>query len=86
MPVIDSRELRSHTTRVLKQVAEGVDVTVTVRGEPVALITRPGHRKPAGVPKAELLERLGSQRPDPDLAADLAWISEGHTNELGSSS
>lgn len=81
---IASRDLRNHTAAVLKQVAEGVEVTVTVHGEPAALITRPRHRRRAGLPKAELLAFLDRQEPDPELAGDMAWISEGSTDELGS--
>lgn len=83
MTTIASRDLRNHTASVLKQVADGVDVTVTVRGEPAALITRPRHRRRPGLPKAEFMALLDRQGPDPTLADDIAWISEGSTDELG---
>ncbi|MDN5798176.1 MAG: type II toxin-antitoxin system prevent-host-death family antitoxin [Intrasporangium sp.] len=83
MTTVASRDLRNHTAAVLKQVAEGAEVTVTVHGEPVALITRPRHRRRAGLPKAELLALLDRQEPDPTLSDDIAWISEGSTGELG---
>lgn len=84
MTTIASRDLRNHTAAVLKQVADGVDVTVTVHGEPAALITRPPrHRRPTGLAKAELLALLDRQAPDLALADDIAWISEGSTDELG---
>jgi hypothetical protein len=35
------------------------------------------------VPKDELLALLDRQRPDAALAADMAWISEGTTDDLG---
>lgn len=82
MATIASRELRNHTAAVLKQVAEGAEVTVTVHGEPVALITRPRHRRRTGLPKAELLAFLDRQELDATLAEDIAWISEGSTDEL----
>lgn len=68
---------------MLKQVAEGVEVTVTVHGEPAALITRPRHQRRSGLPKAELLAHLDRQVPDPALADDMAWISEDSTDDLG---
>lgn len=83
MSTIASRDLRNHTAAVLKQVAEGADVTVTVHGEPVALITRPRHVRRSGVPKDELLAFLGGQRPDESLSDDMGWISEGTTDDLG---
>lgn len=83
MTTIASRDLRNHTAAVLKQVADGTDVTITVHGEPVALITRPRQARRAGIPKQEILALLAEQRPDPTLAEDLAWISEGTTDELG---
>ncbi|MEO7269477.1 MAG: type II toxin-antitoxin system prevent-host-death family antitoxin [Knoellia sp.] len=83
MPTIASRDLRNHTAAVLKQVADGAEVTVTVHGEPVALITRPRHQRRTSLPKAELLEFLGRQSVDSSLADDMAWISEGSTDDLG---
>ncbi|WP_202878880.1 type II toxin-antitoxin system Phd/YefM family antitoxin [Ornithinimicrobium ciconiae] len=83
MTTIASRDLRNHTAAVLKQVADGVEVTVTVHGEPAALITRPRHQRRTGLPKAELLAHLDRQQPDPTLADDIAWISAGSTDELG---
>jgi len=84
MATIASRDLRNHTAAVLKQVADGVEVIVTVHGEPAALMTRPRHRRRVGLPKAELLALLDRQEPDPTLSDDMAWISEGSTEDLGS--
>lgn len=83
MTTIASRDLRNHTAAVLRQVSEGTDVTVTVHGEPVALITRPHHVRRNGLPKAELLALFAQQAPDPTLADDLRWITEGTTDQLG---
>jgi antitoxin (DNA-binding transcriptional repressor) of toxin-antitoxin stability system len=84
MATIASRDLRNHTAAVLKQVADGVEVIVTVHGEPAALMTRPRHRRRVGLPKAELLALLDRQEPDPTLSDGMAWISEGSTEDLGS--
>ncbi|HPB72586.1 MAG TPA: type II toxin-antitoxin system prevent-host-death family antitoxin [Phycicoccus sp.] len=84
MTIIASRDLRNHTSAVLRQVAEGTDVTITVHGEPVAVLTRPRHTKPLGLTKAEFFAHLDRPRvPDPTLASDLAWISDGTTDDLG---
>lgn len=83
MSTIASRDLRNHTAAVLQQVAQGTDVTVTVHGEPVAVITRPRHVRRSGLPKAEFLAFLAQQSPDPALADDLDWISAGTTDDLG---
>lgn len=82
MTTIASRDLRNHTAAVLKQVADGTDVTITVHGEPVAVITRPRHVRRNGLPKAELLALMAQQTPDPTLADDLRWITEGTTDDL----
>lgn len=82
MSTVASRDLRNHTADILRQVAEGTDVTVTVHGRPVALITRPPSMRPTGWPKAEFLRRLRESRPDAGLRADLEWISAGTTDEL----
>lgn len=83
MATIASRDLRNHTAAVLKRVADGADVMVTVHGEPVALITRPPHTRRGGMPKAEFLAFHDRQGVDATLAADLAWITEGTTDDLG---
>lgn len=83
MPSIASRDLRNHTATVLRQVADGAEVVVTVHGKPIALITRPRSRKQAGIPKEDFLALLDRQATDPSLADDMAWISEGSTDELG---
>ncbi|MPV38103.1 type II toxin-antitoxin system Phd/YefM family antitoxin [Georgenia subflava] len=83
MTTIASRDLRNHTASVLKQVADGAEVTVTLHGEPVALITRPRRARRSGMPRAEFLELQAGQSLDDTLAADLAWITDGTTDDLG---
>ena len=83
MATIASRDLRNHTAAVLKQVADGAVVTVTVHGEPVAQITRPSGTRRTGVPRAEFLDLLDHQSPDATLSSDLDWISQGSTDDLG---
>lgn len=83
MTSVASRDLRNHTAAVLKQVADGTDVTITVHGAPVAVLTRPRHVRRAGLPKAELIAHWAAHSPDPTLAEDLAWIGAGTTDDLG---
>lgn len=82
MTTIASRDLRNHTADVLRQVAEGAEVTVTVHGEPAALITRPRRQRSHGMARADFIEFLDRQSADAHLADDLAWISEGTTDDL----
>lgn len=82
MATIASRDLRNHTAAVLKQVADGVEVTITVRGEPVAVMARPRRQRPSGVAKADLLALLDRQPADAGLASDMQWISAGSTDDL----
>lgn len=83
MTSVASRDLRNHTADVLKQVADGTDVTITVHGRPVALITRPRSTRPHTWTAADFLRRRAESLPDTGLRADIAWISAGTTDDLG---
>lgn len=83
MTSVASRELRNHTASVLRRVAEGDDVTVTVNGLPVALITRPRGQRPTTLTRDELLQIHERALVDPRLRVDLAWISGDTTDDLG---
>ncbi|WP_367336819.1 type II toxin-antitoxin system Phd/YefM family antitoxin [Phycicoccus sp.] len=83
MPTIASRDLRNHTSTVLDGVARGEVYTVTVHGRPVAELHRVSSQRRPALPKDEVLALLDRQRPDAALAADMAWISEGTTDDLG---
>ena len=83
MSEVASRELRNDTAGVLRRVQRGEDITVTVNGRPVALLTavRPQRRRWLG--KAELLARLQHAQADPGLRADLAALAGDTTDDLG---
>jgi antitoxin (DNA-binding transcriptional repressor) of toxin-antitoxin stability system len=83
MTSVASRELRNHTAAVLRRVAEGTDVTVTVNGLPVALITRPRGRRATTLSRHDLIRLHEQALPDPRLRVDLAWISHDTTDDLG---
>ena len=82
MPTIASRDLRNHTASVLEGVSRGETYTVTVHGRPVAELRRVASQRRPAVPRTELLALLDRQQPDRTLAADMAWISEGTTDDL----
>lgn len=83
MTTVASRELRNHTAAVLRRVNEGTDVTVTVNGLPVALITRPRGQRPLALTRDELIGLHDRAASDPRLRGDLAWISGDTTDDLG---
>jgi prevent-host-death family protein len=82
MTTIASRELRNHTAEVLRQVAEGTPVTVTVHGEPVAEIHPARARRPF-FRRADLIATLRTRQADPGLAAVLQELAGNTTDELG---
>ncbi|MEJ5866971.1 type II toxin-antitoxin system prevent-host-death family antitoxin [Pseudokineococcus sp. 5B2Z-1] len=82
MTTIASRDLRNHTAEVLRQVAEGTPVTVTVNGSPVAEISpvRAGRRQ--FLSRADLAELLRRHQADPGLRADLDALAGETTDDL----
>lgn len=84
MPVVASRELRNHTADVLRQVADGAPVTITVNGVPVADIRahRPSRR--AALSRAELVDIVMHRQADAGLRADLRELAGDDTESLGS--
>lgn len=81
MATVASRELRNHTRRVLERVESGEDVTITVDGRPVALVTRVTH-KPRWIPRETLFQQLAEIQADAGLAADLATLAPETTDDL----
>lgn len=73
---VASRELRNHTADLLRRVAAGEEIVITVRGKPVAALTplKPGRRRP--IPRAEMAERLRSRPVDPAFHELLDELSE----------
>lgn len=83
MTSVASRELRNHTADVLRRVSEGTEVTVTVNGLPVALITRPRGQRPISLTRDDLIALHDRAASDRRLRVDLAWISDDTTDDLG---
>jgi prevent-host-death family protein len=68
MPTISSQDLRDHTADVLRQVADGVRMTITVDSRPVAELG-PLDTARRFLPKQELIDRLAR------LQADAACVT-----------
>ncbi len=82
MTTVSSRDLRNHTAEVLRRVAEGARVTITVHGEPIAEVA-PVHRaRPRLFNKADVLARILPRQADPGLAAQLEDLAGDTTRDL----
>ncbi|BBX04623.1 prevent-host-death family protein [Mycolicibacterium moriokaense] len=82
MFTVASRELRNDTAGVLRRVQAGEEVTITVNGRPVAVITAAESRRRRWVSKAELVKRLETSQADPALREDLTKLAGEITGEL----
>jgi prevent-host-death family protein len=83
MTVVASRDLRNHTADVLRQVADGARVVVTVNGTPVAEIGPVSTTRRASLPKRDLIALLTRHQADPGLREDLARLAGDSTDDLG---
>jgi prevent-host-death family protein len=78
---VASRELRNQTRDVLRRVAAGERVTITVNGRPVAVLA-PVENRRRWVTRDEFVRRL--VQADPDLASELADLNPDTTDDLSS--
>ncbi|MDI3312710.1 MAG: type II toxin-antitoxin system prevent-host-death family antitoxin [Mycobacterium sp.] len=83
MSEVASRDLRNDTAGVLRRVQAGEDITVTVEGRPVALLTAAGLPRRRWLAKTEFLARLHRAQADPGLRDDLALLAGDTTDDLG---
>jgi len=83
MSEVASRDLRNDTAGVLRRVQAGEDITITVKGRPVAILTpvRPMRRR--WLTRTEFLTRLQGAQADPGLRDDLASLAGDTTDDLG---
>lgn len=81
MRQVASRELRNHTGALLKSVAEGQRITVTVRGRPVAELS-PVARRPAWISRDRFVREVLPYQADPGLAEDLVLLAGETTDDL----
>lgn len=83
MSTIASRELRNHTADVLRRVADGDTVTITVNGSPVAELVPPRDTRRASLARADVVRLLDrAVVVDEQLVDDLAEISDATTDDL----
>ena len=83
MEAVASRDLRNHTADVLRRVAAGGVVAVTVRGEVVAELHPPTDARPRAWRRADLVSWLPSEQADPGLREDLQLLAGDMTDDLG---
>lgn len=83
MSEVASRELRNDTAGVLRRVRDGEDVTITVKGRPVAVLTAVSRQRRRWLSKGQFLSRLRRTQADPGLRHDLAVLASETTDDLG---
>jgi prevent-host-death family protein len=81
MAEVASRELRNDTRGLLRRVAAGEDIIITLDGEPVAAL-RPLQRKPRWVQRNEFVRLLYGRQSDPGLGEELRVLAPDMTDEL----
>ena len=82
MTTIASRDLRNHTAEVLRQVADGTPVTITVNGKPVAQIAPLRTARSQFLTRAQLLDVITTRQADPGLRDDLEALAGDTTDQL----
>ena len=83
MPEVASRDLRNDTAGVLRRVQAGEDITITVKGRPVAVLTPVRQQRRRWLTGTEFLTRLQNAQADPGLRDDLAILAGDTTDDLG---
>jgi len=83
MTEVASRDLRNDTAGLLRRIESGEDITITVKGKPVARLSpyQPPRRR--WLRRDELLHRIARTQADPGLRQDLAELAGDTTDELG---
>ena len=82
MSTIASRDLRNHTAEVLRQVADGTRVTITVNGTPVAEVGPVRRSRPRFLDRSDLIALLAGGQADAGLTADLDRLAGATTDDL----
>lgn len=83
MTEVGSRDLRNDTAGLLRRVEAGEDITITVKGRPVAVLSAVQPQRRRWLTKAEFLARLRGAQADPGLRDDLATLAGETTDDLG---
>ena len=82
MSSVASRDLRNHTAEVLRQVADGTRMTITVNGRPVAEIGPVPAIRPQFFSRADLIGLIEEYPADPKLTRDLEILAGETTDDL----
>jgi prevent-host-death family protein len=82
MTSVAARDLRNHTAEVLRRVADGDRVTITVNGAPVAELAPASGRRRPFLSRRELTEVLSQAQADAGLRDDLATLAGETTDDL----
>lgn len=83
MDTVASRDLRNHTADLLKRVAKGDSLIVTVNGTPAAVLTPvPDMRRPY-MTKTQTIDLLTKHQADPGLTVVLNELAGETTDDLG---
>ena len=84
MESVASRDLRNHTADVLRRVAAGERVAVTVHGEVVAELVPPSARRRQFLTPDDVVDMHDKGTvADPGLRADLQLLAGDTTDDLG---
>ena len=81
MAEIASRELRNNTRALLDRVGAGEEITITVDGRAVAVLTPVGRRQ-RWVARDEFARRIGGRQADAGLRSELRELAPETTDDL----
>jgi prevent-host-death family protein len=83
MSEVAARDLRNDTVGVLRRVQAGEDITITVGGRPVAMLTAIHPLPRRWLSRTEFLARLRGAQAEPGLRDDIAILAGDTTEDLG---
>ncbi|MDQ1601126.1 MAG: hypothetical protein QOD68_2600 [Actinomycetota bacterium] len=82
MTEVASRELRNDTAGLLRRVESGEEITITVRGRPVAVLRPIRERRPRWLARDEFLGRLHDAQADAALDHELRELNPDTTDDM----
>ena len=83
LSTIPARDLRNHTSSVLRQVSEGEPVMISLNGLPVAELNSIPSTRRLSLSRAEFLAQLVGRQADAVLRGDLRDLGDVTTDDLG---
>ena len=81
MAEVASRELRNGIRGLLRRVAAGEDIVITIDGRPVAAL-RPLNQRPRWISRSDIACRLARRQADPGLLVELRGLAPDTTDDL----